>query len=492
MSEPEYDVVELVDDQVIGVDLNGDPVFASTPVVMGPRGPKGEDGSGSGGGAVSSVNGRTGAVTGLAEASQIPDVSGFITAAALDPYATIDELDQVRDGIPDITPLATKAELATVADSVPSIAGLATDARVDAVQASIPSIAGLATEDQVNAVAAAIPSIAGLATSAEVAAASTADRARANHTGTQTASTISDFDAAADARIAAVKGQPSGLATLTAGGKLAPSQVPAIAVTETFPVASQAAMLALSAAEQGDVAVRSDISKSFILRADPYSTLSNWTELLTPASPVNSVNGRVGSVTGLAEQSDLVSLSNATYAHVTDNANPHSVTAAQVGLGNVNNTSDASKPISSATQIALNFKQDFISTGSNTQVWRGDKTWVTLTQDIVPDGTTNKAYTGAEKTKLAGIAAAATANSTDASLRDRSTHTGTQAQSTVVNLVTDLAAKQAASVIAASGKGYVNHGATAGTTRPSGYASIEWRGSVQPTNMTTADTWISG
>lgn len=41
-----------------------------------------------------------------------------------------------------------------------------------------------------------------------------------------------------------------------------------------------------------------------------------------------------------------------------------------------------------------------------------------------------------------------------------------------------------------SGKGYVNHGATAGTARPSGYASVEWSGSVEPENALDGDTWI--
>ena len=45
-------------------------------------------------------------------------------------------------------------------------------------------------------------------------------------------------------------------------------------------------------------------------------------------------------------------------AHVAKQDNPHNVTAAQVGLGNVNNTSDADKPISTAQQAALNLKQD--------------------------------------------------------------------------------------------------------------------------------------
>lgn len=42
------------------------------------------------------------------------------------------------------------------------------------------------------------------------------------------------------------------------------------------------------------------------------------------------------------------------YAHIVNYSNPHKVTKAQVGLSNVNNTSDANKPISTATQTALN------------------------------------------------------------------------------------------------------------------------------------------
>jgi len=45
-------------------------------------------------------------------------------------------------------------------------------------------------------------------------------------------------------------------------------------------------------------------------------------------------------------------------AHLADIANPHSVTQTQIGLSNVDNTSDANKPISTATQTALNLKAD--------------------------------------------------------------------------------------------------------------------------------------
>lgn len=113
------------------------------------------------------------------------------------------------------------------------------------------------------------------------------------------------------------------------GGKVPSSQLPAIAITETNVVNSQSQMLGLTA-QTGDVAVRTDLSKSFILAAEPASTLANWQELLTPADAVTSVNGYTGVV--ILSKSD-------------------------VGLSNVDNTSDLNKPISTATQSALDGKE---------------------------------------------------------------------------------------------------------------------------------------
>jgi hypothetical protein len=155
--------------------------------------------------------------------------------------------------------------------------------------------------------------------------------ARANHTGTQTASTVSDFDtqvrtsrldqmAAPTAAVAlnaqkitgladptsnqdAVtlkyltdqKGANNGIASLDGSGLIPTSQLPALAITETSVVVSQAAMLALTA-QVGDVAVRTDVNKSFILTASPATTLGNWQELLTPTDAVLSVDGNTGAI----------------------------------------------------------------------------------------------------------------------------------------------------------------------------------------------------
>lgn len=49
--------------------------------------------------------------------------------------------------------------------------------------------------------------------------------------------------------------------------------------------------------------------------------------------------------------------------HAMDTANPHAVTKIQVGLGNVDNTSDANKPVSTAQQTALNAKANKVQEG---------------------------------------------------------------------------------------------------------------------------------
>lgn len=54
-----------------------------------------------------------------------------------------------------------------------------------------------------------------------------------------------------------------------------------------------------------------------------------------------------------------------------------------VGLPDVDNTSDVNKPISNATQLALNSKEPTIASGATSQYWRGDKTWQSLNKAAV-------------------------------------------------------------------------------------------------------------
>lgn len=76
-------------------------------------------------------------------------------------------------------------------------------------------------------------------------------------------------------------------------------------------------------------------------------------------------------------------------------------------------------------------------TGPNTEV----------NADAVPDGTSKKLMTAAERTKLAGIATDATKNQTDTYLSSRANHTGTQAISTVSGLQSALDARPVSDAI---------------------------------------------
>lgn len=94
---------------------------------------------------------------------------------------------------------------------------------------------------------------------------------------------------------AAHRGAANGYASLDSGGLVPTAQLPALAITDVFTVASQAAMLALSA-EKGDVAVRTDTSTTYILSTNSPSTLADWKAVAAVGS-VSSVAGRTGAVT---------------------------------------------------------------------------------------------------------------------------------------------------------------------------------------------------
>ena len=80
---------------------------------------------------------------------------------------------------------------------------------------------------------------------------------------------------------------------LGADNKLPISIIPSIAISDVFPVATIAAMLALTA-ERGDTAIVTETSTTYILKAEPASTQANWVALTSPVDGIQSVNGLTG------------------------------------------------------------------------------------------------------------------------------------------------------------------------------------------------------
>jgi hypothetical protein len=118
----------------------------------------------------------------------------------------------------------------------------------------------------------------------------------------------------------------------------------------------------------------------------------------------------------------------------------------------------------------------------------------TQSADTLTDGTTNKAFLATERTKLAGIATAATANDTDANLKARANHTGTQTASTISDFNTAADARVAAGIIVAGTAN--NPHTTQGAARNSALPKNFWQytgteGVDDPTNAIIGDEWIS-
>ncbi|WP_343524511.1 tail fiber domain-containing protein [Pedobacter sp.] len=100
-----------------------------------------------------------------------------------------------------------------------------------------------------------------------------------------------------------------------------------------------------------------------------------------------------------------------------------------VGLSNVNNTSDLDKPLSSFAQAALALKADMVDVNDKLSL-KVDK--VSGKQLSTED------FSSAEKDKLAGIQNGATSNESNAYLLAREHHTGSQAIETVFGLRSQL------------------------------------------------------
>ena len=129
------------------------------------------------------------------------------------------------------------------------------------------------------------------------------------------------------------KDKANGYAGLNSDGKLSDIVLPNLAISEYLgEVADETAMLALTG-QKGDWCTRTDVGTIYIITGNPASA-GGWMQLSYPGTPVTSVAGKTGAVT---------------------------LAKGDVGLGEVDNTSDATK--NSATVTLTN---KTISGSSNT------------------------------------------------------------------------------------------------------------------------------
>jgi len=150
------------------------------------------------------------------------------------------------------------------------------------------------------------------------------------------------------------KGQPNGYASLDATGKVPSSQIPSSAsgvnsvngdgVDNTDP---QNPVLSFPNADQVD---DTSTSNKFINTSEKNLISTS----IQPGDNVSELTNDAGYISDISGQ-------NHSELNLDDGTNPHGTTKSDIGLSNADNTSDADKPISTLTQVALNNKKDNFS-----------------------------------------------------------------------------------------------------------------------------------
>ena len=145
-------------------------------------------------------------------------------------------------------------------------------------------------------------------------------------------------------------GVAGGVATLDQEGKVPSSQLPSF-VDDVIEVATLDELPATG--EAGKIYVTKDTNLTYRWSGSKYVEISASLALGETSSTAYA--GDKGKAT-----------TDSLNAHLADFNNPHKVDKAQVGLGNVDNTSDKDKPVSDATQQLINEVKESINSGNTT------------------------------------------------------------------------------------------------------------------------------
>lgn len=255
------------------------------------------------------------AVNGKADSATVTGLS-----QAIDAKANSSDLTALSGTVAGLA--SSKADVTALTALTSTVAGKASQSSVDTLSGQLAAKASQASLDSLTTTVggkAASSDLSALTTrvgNVETGKANTADltalTSRVSAVETGKASTVdlatlsstvagkADTSALAAKENTSAKNQPNGYAGLDSGGKIASSQIPAVAMMNPQAVANRAAMLALTTAQvqQGDICTitgTTDIGTYILTATDP-SVWANWLKMSTPGDSVSSVNGQVGTV----------------------------------------------------------------------------------------------------------------------------------------------------------------------------------------------------
>ena len=155
---------------------------------------------------------------------------------------------------------------------------------------------------------------------------------------------------------------PWNVPILDSNWKLDSNIVPSTWVMTSYTVTNKSDLTTLTTAKKWDIGIVTSENKTYILSNDPYSTLSNWTELLFPTGSVSSVNWftwAVNLTTGYIQESNDKLFVSPTEKATWDNklwANNVSTVALTGNFGDLNNKPVVDTAMSSNSTNAVQNK----------------------------------------------------------------------------------------------------------------------------------------
>ena len=303
--------------------------------------------------------------------------------------------DIVNNSIIFVTaPITTATIDVQVATSVESLAELGSVTNVDIVAGSIAGINGIASnlgeillandnaviattkasEASASALVSTTKASAASSSATSASASETIAITKANEASTSASTaTTKASEASASATIASTKASEASSSATSASSSATTATSGATTATTKASEASTSAINAL--ASENKAKKWADESEDVPVESGLYSA-KHWAAKaadIVGSGLIDDVSPSTSTVFSSTRSNNTYEPKNSNIqGHISNNTtNPHNVTKSQVGLSNVDNTSDANKPISDATATALAGKQAALVSGTNIKTING-------------------------------------------------------------------------------------------------------------------------